>query len=280
MDFLEKLYENNLFAPVLFAIIAILAVLFIIVLILALKDSSKNKSVKMTSQTQDAFNQVNEVPTTVNTAPVDNAAPVINNNQAPVQDGVISNVTPTASGFENVNVAAPASVDMPVVVEPNDNPIVDSQNIEVPTSGSNFVENNNVSFESVDTPIQTESSPVASVEDVKKAETDLDEIASTLLAEYQKEAPVEEMSAPEVNLPRNNTVINSNNEQFSSVFVTPNTLPSETNTSVASTQVPSLNDIPAPQPVRVVSQSTVIDSSKQNSVNVNNIENETYNLNK
>ena len=46
MNFLEKLYSQEYFAPVLFTIIAILAVLFVIVLILALRDAKKNKKVE------------------------------------------------------------------------------------------------------------------------------------------------------------------------------------------------------------------------------------------
>ena len=111
------------------------------------------------------------------------------------------------------------------------------------------------------------------------AETDLDEIAATLLSEYQKEAPaVAPAPATEVELPKSedNTNVAPSNEQFSSVFVTPNSLPNEEKVA----DIPSLNDIPAPQPVRVVNQSTIIDSSKKDNVNVNNIEAETYNLNK
>ena len=43
MGFIEKLYSNDLCAPILFTIVGILTVLFIVVLILALKDAKKSQ---------------------------------------------------------------------------------------------------------------------------------------------------------------------------------------------------------------------------------------------
>ena len=277
MNFLEKLYENNLFAPILFGIIAVLAVLFIIVLILAMKDAKKNKSKKAT-QAQDAFNQVTTEPTEVN---VDaNKVEVKDETQA--EENVISSVVPSAGSFENVNIEVPTNIDSPVIAVPEEqqNNTQEVKGENNPSASQEVVvkpAENEIAFENVEAPIQTENSPVSSVEEVKKAEKDLDEIAATLFSEYHKESvPTQD----NVDLPKSNVedVKQNSNDQFSSVFVTSDTLPAEEKSD--ENTVPSLNDIPAPQPVRVVNQSSIIDSSKKENIDVNNIETETYNLNK
>ena len=244
MEFLEKLYSQEYFAPVLFTIIAILAVLFIIVLILALRDAKKKKSVQ--GGTNDAFAQVSETPQEINVnvsapvAPVE--APVETPQEEVKEENVISSVEPTPTGFESVEVPAP-------VVENNETPIVS----ETPAS--------------VETPVQDEPQdikidniPEVSTSDVEKAENDLDSIAASLLSDYQKENEKKEEPSIQPN-------------EFSAVGITPNTLPVEEE----KTEMPGLSDIPVPQPVRVTDTSTVIDSSKQG---VDNIPTEEYNINK
>ena len=265
MEFLEKLYESNLFAPILFGVIAVLAVLFIIVLILAMRDAKKNRISKETPKTDDAFSQISTESTEVKFEANKEEDSKVKENES---ENVISSVTPVSGKFEDVNVGAPTEFDVPVIANQVEESVPVDENV-----------NNEVSFESVDTPIETEKSAVASVEEVKKAENDLDAIAATLLAEYQKE-PSNANEDKAVDLPKNNEEDNKvmPNDQFSSVFVTPNTLNEEEKNEEKSS-IPSINDIPSPQPVRVVSQSTIIDSSKSDGVDINNIETETYNLN-
>ena len=43
-------------------------------------------------------------------------------------------------------------------------------------------------------------------------------------------------------------------------------------------EMPSISDIPLPQPVRVVQQSSIVDSSKKENVGLNQIQNEEYNI--
>ena len=239
MEFLEKLYSQEYFAPVLFAVIAILAVLFIIILILALRDAKKRKIVD--GGTNDAFAKVSEEPQEINVS-VSNPETSEVKIEPEIKEGsVISNVEPSANGFENIEVPAP-------VVENNETPIVSEQSVDIPAP---------VQEEPQDIKLETELPAVNN--EVEKAESDLDSIAATLLNEYKKDDAV----GSSVEEPKS----------FSSVDVTPNTLPAEEVKNDVS--FPNLNDIPVPQPVRVTETATVIDSSKQN---VDNISAEEYNL--
>ena len=251
MEFLEKLYSQEYFAPVLFTVIAILALLFIIVLVLALRDAKKKKAAQ--GGTNDAFAQVSEEPQEIN---VNVSAP------APVEvknENVINSVEPSANGFENIEVPAPVASnnETPIVSEPNVEPVDPTVPVE-PVAPTETVAP--VQEEPQD--IQIEATPeVNNVEN-----NDLDSIASTLLSEYQKETTNNEEKVETPTIQPND---------FSSVGVKPNTLPvEEENKSV---DFPNLNDIPMPQPVRVTETSTVIDSSKQN---VDDIPTEEYNINK
>lgn len=275
MEFLEKLYSQEYFAPVLFIIIAILAVLFVIVLALALKDAKKNKKKvennENNSVDNNAFAPVSEAPQDVTIDIVPDEVPV----QQPVQEeaaqnvvqeNVVSSVEPTPSGFENVQ------IDAPVASEEIASPAVENQettispSVETPVAPASEVVNPVETNMPINpTEIKVEESPVASAEDVAKAENDLDAIAATLLSEYQKDDN-KETETVEKNIQQP--------EQISPVFVTPNVLPGNEEQSV---ELPNLTDIPAPQPVRVTETSTVIDSSKQN---LNNIPTEEYNINK
>lgn len=249
MEFLEKLYSQEYFAPVLFTIIAILAVLFIIVLILALRDAKRKKN-EVNGGTNDAFAKVSEEVQEINVNVSEPTPTEVNeeNSVEPVkEESVINSVEPTATGFENVEVPAP-------VVENNETPIATEQ----------VVEQNPEPVLPVEEPqdIKIEAAPEVSENEVEKAENDLDSIAATLLSEYQKE------ETPKVETP----VVQPN--EFSAVGITPNTLPVEEETS---SNIPNLSDIPVPQPVRVTETSTVIDSSKQN---LDDIPTEEYNINK
>ena len=260
MEFLEKLYSQEYFAPILFTIIAILAVLFIIVLILALRDAKKKKGA-VDNTTTDAFAKTNEEVQEIN---VNVSAPEVseeNKEEEKKEESVINSVEPTAAGFENVEVPAP-------VAEENETPISNPINVE-PTAeivAPASEESQDIKIEA--TPeVVTPVVPAPASNDVEKAENDLDSIAATLLSEYQKDGSSNEtkVETPSVQPAT----------EFSSVGITPNTLPvEEENKSV---EIPGLNDIPVPQPVRVTETSTVIDSSKQN---VDNIPTEEYNLNK
>lgn len=288
MDFLENLFSQEYFAPVLFIVIAVLAVLFIIVLIMALKDAKKNKAQQTTSNgNTDAFAEQNTNPVDVS-VPVQNnvevASPVVEENQV-AQNNVIESIQPVSSNFENVNVEAPQPV---VEGAPVATPVVENAQVTTPVNNefknvvveaptenvvpvapinvTPEIQNTFASANEVSTPevnnqdIKIESEPVANVNEVDKAENDLDQIAATLLKEYQNtnsgtEAEVASQSAT------------------SPVFVSPDTLPN-TDSQV---DEPSLASIPTPQPVRVTNTSTVIDSSKQG---LNNIPTEEYNINK
>jgi len=238
MSFLENLYSNEYFVPVLFTVIAVLAILFIITLILAIRDSKKSDDsvIVTTPKDIDAFSKTedNFVSTEYK------AEDLILKEKEEVKDevekdNVIESIMPNESGFENVN------IEQPVEVKDEVNVVAPSEDI--------ILENN------------------ATQEEVKQAENDLDLIAATLLKEYKKETPSEE---------------NAVNDQFSSVFVSPDVLPNivEENKEDVKT-MPNFADIPAPQPVRVIDASTIIDSSKkENEVNINNIVNEQYNIRK
>lgn len=272
MEFLEKLYSNELFAPILFIIIAVLAVAFIIVLILALKDAKKNKGVDGSgTPIENTFAQQEQVPTAVNVPVEGQVEPVQNfeqNNPTIAPDNVIESVQPTNNTFESVNIEAPTPSVEPVVVQPVDQPSMVQSSVQPVVNPVNPVETVVPQVESPD--IKIEASPVATQEDVNRAENDLDQIAATLLKEYQKEAPgvvnpiKEEVSS-----------VVQPSEQISPVFVSPDTLPNKVEET--STGISNLSDIPTPQPVRVTNTSTVIDSSNQN---INNIATEEYNISK
>lgn len=234
MEFLEKLYSQEYFAPVLFTVIAILAVLFIIVLILALRDAKKRKNIEGNGST-DTFAQTNEQPQEISI----NIAPSSTEVKAEIPTvNVISSVDPTTNSFQNIEVPAP-------IVENNETPIVAAPTEEIVQPVAPVEEPQD---------IKIESAPSVSA-DVNSS-NDLDAIASTLLSEYQKDKEVSEKvetPAPEV---------------------ATNPLPVEEKKEI---DLPSLNDIPVPQPVKVTETQTVIDSSKQS---VDSIQTEEYNINK
>ena len=233
MEFIEKLYSNEYFAPVLFTIVGILTVLFIVVLILALLDAKKSrKSVVEIVETPDEFAKLNSEFTEDVMNFKEDKKEVVEENKEEV---VIDKVEPDADSFEEVTIEAPQEE------------VISDANEE----------------------IKVENEEVASVE-LERAENDLDEIAATLLREYQKEdSDDEKIETPHVV-----------DDQISPVFVTPDTLPNkvEENNDVTIDNMPSLSDIPLPQPVRVVSQSQIIDSSKKDNKSINDIETEEYNI--
>ncbi len=229
MEFIERLYSNELFAPILFSIVGILAVLFIIVLILALRDAKKNnKNVVEVADNTEEFNKLSEE---VKEAPIE--APVETNDfkfKNDFKEDVVDNLVSENDSFEEVTIEAPKA---------------DLED---------------------DNKIKIENEEVASIE-LERAENDLDEIAATLLKEYQKEEDDEEVvETPQVA-----------ETQISPVFVSPNTLPVKEEDKVE-IEMPSLSDIPVPQPVRVVQSSQIIDSSKKENVSINDIEAEEYSI--
>ena len=226
MEFIEKLYSNELFAPILFTIVGILAVLFVVVLILALRDAKKSKKdVVEVANNVDEFNKMSEevVETPIATNELEE--------KEEVKEEVINNVIPVSDSFEEVTIEAPET---------------------------ELEEDNK---------IKIENEEVASIE-LERAENDLDEIAATLLKEYQKEKEDDEevVEKPQVA-----------EQQISPVFVTPDTIPVKEEEK-ESIEMPILNDIPVPQPVRVVQSSQIIDSSKKENVSINDIETEEYNI--
>ena len=246
MNFLEKLYSNSYFAPVLFGVIAVLAVLFVIVLIMALKDAKKRNGEE--TKVDDTLSKVEEEPKDLSIEMTDTKE----DNNEEVEDklsatDVISSLVPENDSFENISISAP-SEDQEIELKAEE---------EDPFNGIVTLNEDNT------TSVEVEPSDVAIVDEVAQAESDLDAIAKTLLAEYRKEMPKVNKQVEETP---------SQSDQYSSVFVTPNTLSSDDNT-------PNLFDIPTPQPVRVVDQSTIIDSSNRtNNVDINNISNEEYTI--
>ena len=227
MKILENLYSQPYFAPVLFGIIVVLAILFIVILILALRDLKKNSKNKV-DNTQDLLSKTDDESVNLEMmANQDNNIDNSNVNNNFDMDATIEFKTPV-NGFQPINVEAPTMEDN--VVE---NAVVDNFNVE---------EKVNVTEE-----------------EVSKAENDLDTIAATLLAEYKKEnvedgvTEVSETSSPK--------------DQFSSVYVKPDTLPVE---EKKRTNIPNFADIPMPQGVRVVNSSNIIDSSVSNKQEDNN----------
>lgn len=178
MDFLEKLYSKEYFAPVLFTVIAILVVLFAIVLILALRDAKKKKALENASA-NDAFAKVNEEPQEVN---ISVATPEVK------EENVVNSVEATPTGFANVEVPAP-------VAESNETPIVTPPTFEAATPDVPVEEPQD---------IKIEEAPKVEVNQEQSAMNDLDSIASTLLSQYKKEeapkveAPVEAPSVAPV----------------------------------------------------------------------------------
>ena len=230
MEFIEKLYSNPLFAPILFTCVGILTVLFIVVLILAIKDSNKSKkSVVEVANNSDEFNKLNEeaIDTPLENVKEDKQLALDDS-----KDNVIDSVVPESNTFEEVKIDAPEEV---------------------------ALEN--------DDEIKVENEEVASIE-LERAENDLDEIAATLLKEYQKETSDDEevIETPHVA-----------DSQISSVFVSPDTLPNKVEEE-DKFDLPSLNDIPVPQPVRVVQSSQIVDSSKKENKTINDIETEEYSI--
>ena len=236
MEFIEKLYSNELFAPILFTIVGILTVLFIVVLVLALRDAKKSKqSVVEVVDNPEDFNKYSaEIETTPEELEIhEEEKPLVM--EAPKEE-IISNVVPEQDNFEDVSIDAPEEIKE------------DSGEIKV------------------------ENEEVSSIE-LERAENDLDEIASTLLKEYQKETNDDER----VETPVNTATVTPT----SPVNVVPDVLPNPVEeVKPVAQEMPSISDIPVPQPVRVVQQSTIVDSSKKENVELNQIQNEEYRINR
>ena len=233
MEFIEKLYSNELFAPILFTIVGILTVLFIVVLILALRDAKKSKqSVVEIVENPEDFTKYNANFETAAEEDFEIKEEEKQKVYEEPKENIVNNVVPEKDNFESVAIDAPEEIKEDL------------------------------------SEIKVENEEVASIE-LERAENDLDEIASTLLKEYQKETNDDEKVEAPVNT----------ETQTSPVFVSPDTLPvKEEEEKPVAQEMPSLSDIPLPQPVRVVQQSTIVDSSKKENVGLNQIQNEEYNI--
>ena len=230
MEFIEKLYSNDLFAPILFSIVGVLSVLFVIVLILALRDAKKSKESVIITEVPEEFDKYSDEQMLADFEAQMKAAEEEKKANVEVpKEEVVSNIDLDDNSFESV------SVDTPEIL-PEDT-----------------------------SKIKVEKEEVASVE-LERAENDLDEIAATLLKEYQKETSDDEVVEA--------TPISE--AQTSPVFVSPDTLPVKE--EKVSVELPSISDIPVPQPVRVVQTSSIIDSSKKDSLSLNDIANEEYTI--
>ncbi len=265
LNFLENIYSKSWFLPLLIGTIVVLVLLFIIVLITALKDSSKEKKVSEITKendladekADDAFAQVEGQPIEIN----------INPDSQILEEDFKNDKEEEINKYEN------RADEMTDDFTTSDNELA-------------FVSDQGIMK-------QTEVVDENQSQEVIAAENDLDKIASTLLEEYKKETPaakefdfdemkfdndenVEEDKSNEVTL-ENHDESKNTAEQFSSVYVTPDTLEEKSDNF-------NLDDIPAPQPVRVVNTSRVIDSSKKDvnledtKVDINSLNTEEYNL--
>ena len=244
MEFIEKLYSQEYFAPVLFAVVAILAILFIIVLILAVKDSKKKKNVT-SNEVSDTFAKVDDVPQEINVN-------VTSENQEKIEvseikeENPVNNIETNGTEFESVVVPAPIGEENETIIN-NDNNIISEEVTHIPVEPEE---------------IRVEASPEmeSSIknDEVEQAENDLDSIAASLLSEYKKDNKTEDETP--VELPQ--------------VEETSKPIVEEEKKEI---ELQNLNDIPVPQPIKVTDTAAIIDSSKKR---VDDIQTEEYSLNK
>lgn len=234
-EFMEKLYSNQYFGVVLFAVIGILALLFIIVLILALRDAKKRKQIEdVTLESDKEEEMANVAFAKVNDNPVNLEVKEDIPQEEPKKEEDIVEIKPTESdGFDSVVVEAPTT--MPV--EDNKSLFPDLE---------------------IDKPVADEAVSI---------EPSIEEPVKEELKQEVVEQPKEEVSEEPVLKPQQP-------EQFSSIYVTPGAIPKKEEEKVSTpTDLPNFADIPAPTPVRVVNETSIIDSSAKVSpeVNANNV---------
>ena len=219
-EFMEKLYSNQYFGIVLFAIIGILALLFIIVLILALRDAKKRKQIEDVTIESDkaedmanvAFASYNDVPVKVEVKADDQVQPV-KEDKPETEDNVVEIKTLQDESFDSVTVEAPTTM-------PDENSASLFPDLEIGKPDIN----------EIDKPEEEKKEPIV------------------------EEAPKEEVTEP--------VLKPQQPEQFSSIYVTPGAISKkEEETIPAPTELPNFADIPAPTPVRVVNETSIIDSS-------------------
>ena len=219
-EFMEKLYSNQYFGIVLFAIIGILALLFIIVLILALRDDKKRKQIEDVTIESDkaedmanvAFASYNDVPVKVEVKADDQVQPV-KEDKPETEDNVVEIKTLQDESFDSVTVEAPTTM-------PDENSASLFPDLEIGKPDIN----------EIDKPEEEKKEPIV------------------------EEAPKEEVTEP--------VLKPQQPEQFSSIYVTPGAIPKKEEDSVSiPTELPNFADIPAPTPVRVVNETSIIDSS-------------------
>ena len=219
-EFMEKLYSNQYFGIVLFAIIGILALLFIIVLILALRDDKKRKQIEDVTIESDkaedmanvAFASYNDVPVKVEVKADDQVQPV-KEDKPETEDNVVEIKTLQDESFDSVTVEAPTTM-------PDENSASLFPDLEIGKPDIN----------EIDKPEEEKKEPIV------------------------EEAPKEEVTEP--------VLKPQQPEQFSSIYVTPGAISKkEEETIPTPTELPNFADIPAPTPVRVVNETSIIDSS-------------------
>ena len=221
-EFMEKLYSNQYFGVVLFAIIGLLSLLFIIVLILALRDVKKRKHIEdVTEESDKAEDMANVAFASFNDVPVKVEVKEEKLSTEAKEDNVVEIKSSQEGAFENVAVEAPTTM-----------PEEDSKSLFPDLE--------------IDKPIANETVNISnSVEEPIK-----EEIKQEVTEEPKQEVTEEPVLKPQ------------QPEQFSSIYVTPGAIPKKEEEKVSTpTDLPNFADIPAPTPVRVVNEASIIDSS-------------------
>ena len=220
-EFMGKLYSNQYFGIVLFAIIGILALLFIIVLILALRDAKKRKHIEDVTIESDkaedmanvAFASYNDVPVKVEVKENDQVQ-AVKEDKVEKEDNVVEIKASEDESFDNVTVEAPTTM-------PNENSNSLFPDLEIGKPDIN----------EIDKPEEEKKEPI--VEEVAPKE----EVAEPVLKPQQPEQFSSIYVTPGA-IPKK-----------------------EEDSVPTPTELPNFADIPAPTPVRVVNETSIIDSS-------------------
>jgi type II secretory pathway pseudopilin PulG len=227
-DFMEKLYSMQYFGVVLFSIIGILAVLFVIVLILALKDAKKRRQAENLTKESDQSASMADVAFAEEVHDPVKVEVTKTSEETPKEDNVVQYQEAANNTFEDIKVEAPSELPK----EENVSPFPDleiTQPVNLPADIMNDAE-------------KEEIAPV-----IKETEEETVKVEEEKKDSANNEEPVLKPQQP---------------EQFSSIYVTPGAIPNkETDEKVMPTEMPNLSDIPAPTPVRVVNESSIVDSS-------------------
>ena len=298
MNFLESLYSKQWFLPLLIGLIVILVILFIVILIVAIKDAKKNKKIETITKESDAADNESDVAFSDYSGEgleikIDPKSVLLENDIIEDKKKVDENK------YENRNKEIEATFD------DNDVTFITDENSNSVDDIIKFNDDKEVVVENVENISENKNESKEEINNVEEAEKDLDEIATSLFEDYKKETlednelnlddikfdddeevvlpeieeKVEEPQIEEDHIVEEKKEVNKPNEQFSSIYVTPDTLDDNEEDFGDF----DLNDIPSPQPVRVVNSSTIIDSSKKvnledTQVNMNDITTEEYHI--